>query len=70
MSPRRAWSAPERAAAPDTAELDALEQPPKSELDTLLREARHGINRIHTVVRGLMTFRGSSRRIASRSTYC
>ncbi len=28
----------------------------KGELDTLLREARHGIQRIHTVVRGLMTF--------------
>jgi signal transduction histidine kinase/CheY-like chemotaxis protein len=26
------------------------------ELDVLLREARHGIQRIHTVVRGLMTF--------------
>ncbi|MEO8846984.1 MAG: ATP-binding protein [Kofleriaceae bacterium] len=27
-----------------------------TELETLLREARHGIQRIHTVVRGLMTF--------------
>ena len=35
-------------------ELDALERP--AELETLLREARHGIHRIHTVVRGLMTF--------------
>jgi signal transduction histidine kinase/CheY-like chemotaxis protein len=34
-------------------ELDALEKP---ETETLLREARHGINRIHTVVRSLMTF--------------
>jgi signal transduction histidine kinase len=34
-------------------ELEAIK---KAETDTLLREARHGINRIHTVVRGLMTF--------------
>ena len=37
-------------------ELEAIEKAETSELDTLLREARHGINRIHTVVRGLMTF--------------
>src|SRR5262249_16982343 len=34
----------------------ASESPAPHELDVLLREARHGIQRIHTVVRGLMTF--------------
>ena len=42
-------------------ELIALEHAPEEpaaarELEVLLREARHGIQRIHTVVRGLMTF--------------
>ena len=33
-----------------------LDQPEHGETESLLREARHGIQRIHTVVRGLMTF--------------
>jgi signal transduction histidine kinase/CheY-like chemotaxis protein len=37
-------------------ELIAAEVDRSRELDVLMREARHGIHRIHTVVRGLMTF--------------
>ena len=33
-----------------------IDLPEHGETETLLREARHGIQRIHTVVRGLMTF--------------
>jgi signal transduction histidine kinase/CheY-like chemotaxis protein len=33
-----------------------LDHPDDAGLETLLRDARHGIQRIHTVVRGLMTF--------------
>lgn len=35
-------------------ELEPVQTP--REVDVLLREARHGIQRIHTIVRGLMTF--------------